>query len=106
MKQLLDSHGFTESDLAEMLAVFRSHPSLEKVILFGSRALKTFKPASDVDLVLIYPEDDYRLVSRIKSQLEEDTKIPYFFDVLDFKTIESAELKEHIALHGVEIYKK
>lgn len=103
-KENLDKFGFSLSDRSQMETVFRNFPELEKVILFGSRAMNTFKPSSDVDIALIYKTDDYHIVAEVKDKLEEETKIPYFFDVLDFKTIDSAELKEHIKLNGIEIY--
>ena len=105
-KEDLDKFGFSVCDRNEMEKVFRNFPELEKVILFGSRAMNTFKPASDVDIALIYKTDDYHIVAEIKNKLEEETKIPYFFDVLDFKTIDSPELKEHVKLNGMEIYSR
>ena len=102
----LNKHGFSDSDLDQLKLTFQNFPDIESVLLFGSRAKGTFKAASDVDLALIYEKDDYHIASAVKAQLEEETKIPYFFDVLDHKTISSEELKEHIRQHGVEIYRR
>lgn len=99
-------YGFSLSDREEMERVFRMFPEVERVLLFGSRAMNTFKPASDVDIAIVYSKNDYHIAAAIKERLEEETKIPYFFDVLDHKNISSDELKEHIRLHGIEIYKK
>ncbi len=105
-KEKLDKFGFSPEDLKAMEKVFQSSPDVEKVLLFGSRAMNTFKPASDVDIALIYKPDNYHTLAEVKYKLEEETKIPYFFDVLDFKTIDTPELKEHIKNHGVMIYIK
>ena len=105
-KNNLDTFGFSKSDRDEMQKIFASFPDIESVILFGSRAKKTFKPASDIDLALVYKKDDYRIAASVKYKLEEETKIPYFFDVLDLKTISTEELKKHIEEFGVEIYRR
>ncbi len=105
-KSSLDDFGFSQSDRDEMEKIFRSFFDIQTVILFGSRAKKTFNSASDVDLALVYTKEDYRIASSVKYKLEEETKIPYFFDVIDLKTISSKELKKHIQEFGVEIYKK
>jgi len=36
----------------------------------------------------------------------EDSSIPYFYDILNYKTINSDELKEHIRRYGKVIYEK
>jgi len=42
----------------------------------------------------------------IKSILNEETLMPYNFDVLDYSNISNEELKKHIDNFGVSIYKK
>ncbi len=105
MKEVRNKYGFTEFEMNEMEKVFQKFP-VEKVILFGSRAMGNFKQFSDVDIALVYEKDDYSIVSKVKGELEEETQLPYFFDVLDLKTISSEELKEHIRVKGVEIWKR
>lgn len=103
---IFDKYGFTESDRDEMNKIFIKYPNLEKVILFGSRAKNTFKPASDVDLAIVCSSDWFDTMSSVKYALEEDSKIPYFFDIVDLKKLSSEELKEHIRRYGKIIYEK
>jgi len=44
--------GLGETELRLMTGVFRRHPEIAAVKLFGSRAMGTFRPQSDVDLAV------------------------------------------------------
>ncbi len=99
-----EKYGLTDSDQKQMNDIFFKFKAIQKVVLFGSRAMNTFKKGSDVDLVLSFEGKD--IISLVKDALEEETTIPYFFDVLDEKSIQSEELKEHIRHHGIVLYKK
>ena len=98
--------GLTPDDEKQMHNVFAMHPHLSKVILFGSRAKSTHKTGSDVDLAIICNNNSFRTVNRIKLALEEDTTLPYFFDVIDYESIESETMKKHIRQYGKVLYKK
>lgn len=96
-----DKFGFTSVDSAEMRKVFCGFPKLKKVLIFGSRARGDFKKGSDVDLAVFA---DLDTVSSLKAKLEEETKIPYFFDIVDYTTISSRDLKNEIDEFGEVLY--
>lgn len=75
-------------------AVFARHPRVSEVCLFGSRAMGTHRPESDVDLAL-YGDVDELLAARIASDLEE-LPLPYTFDVQAYPCIHERPLREHI----------
>ena len=89
-----------EKQLKEITEIFASYQEIDEAILFGSRAKGTHKEASDVDIVIKGENVTYSFVAKLKSHLEEDTYLPYFFDVIAYKTITSDELKEHIRIYG------
>jgi predicted nucleotidyltransferase len=66
-----------------------------RVFLFGSRALGTGRPTSDIDLALLsddpLPAD---LVARLKGEFEEST-IPYTVDVIDLSQVDEP-LRERV----------
>jgi len=106
-KNEADQHGLSQEDYKDLKSVFRHYPQIEKVILFGSRAMKTHKTGSDIDLALVAKGDDtFTLAATVRGELEDETSIPYFIDVLDLKNISSDELREHIRRHGVTIYER
>lgn len=96
------SHGLSSDDLACLQRVFRSCLSLQEAILFGSRAKGTFHSGSDVDLAVKGCSDSE--VIALSASLNEETVLPYYFDVVAVETITSPELLDHIERVGVLLY--
>ncbi len=87
--------GLTQKELEILKEVFKKFDNIKEVILFGSRALGTHKTASDIDLA-IKGNVDINTLSKLKYTLEEDTILPYFFDIVIYDNLENMELKKHI----------
>ena len=67
-----------------------------KIYLFGSRARKTNDPSSDIDIALESQKNiPFNVIGNIKEEIEE-SKIPFFVDILDFNSI-SNEMKKEIS---------
>ncbi len=64
--------------IGEIMAQF----PVEEVYIFGSRAKGTHKRGSDVDLALKGSQLTEQDVARIHYLLNEETIMPYFFDVV------------------------
>lgn len=95
--------GLSPKELEILQNVFKKFDKIEEVILFGSRALGTHKTASDIDLA-IKGNVDINTLSKLKYTLEEDTNLPYFFDVVIYDNLENLELKKHIDEFGKVIF--
>jgi len=95
------AHGLTSGELALIRTVFLRHPEVTGVILFGSRAKGTAKPASDIDLALEGIADQLQ-AEAIASELDE-LPLPYRFDVKALTAIQNQHLREHIDRVGVRI---
>lgn len=96
--------GFTEHELSEFRAIISKIPRIEKVLLFGSRAKGCADRGSDVDLAVIgdsASEDD---IFRLHEKLSEESNLPYFFDLLDYASLQDEPLKSHIDRVGITIY--
>ena len=89
-----------------MIAIFSTYPEIEKVVIFGSRALGNAKPGSDIDLAFSGKNLTLHIVSQIQNHLEEETLMPYFFDCIYSATIKNKELLTHIQTCGKIIYDK
>ncbi len=98
--------GLLESDLALIGSAAGQIPEIDKVILFGSRAKGTHKRGSDVDLAIKGNNLAYESAIRLASLLNEESPMPYFFDVIDYDAITEAQLLEHIDRVGVVIFKR
>jgi predicted nucleotidyltransferase len=94
--------GLSPAELSLILGVFRKHPEIQSVILFGSRAKGTHSNRSDVDLAITGDISSLG-AEAIASDLEE-LPLPYRFEVQALKTIKHRALLEHIHRVGMEIY--
>jgi hypothetical protein len=83
--------------------VFEFYPNLQNVILFGSRALGRFKPASDIDLCLIGDKLNFIDLSLIEEKID-NLMLPWKFDIVLYSFIDNEKLKEHIDLYGIELF--
>ena len=98
--------GLLNEDVEKIIKVFKNQPKVQSALIFGSRAKGNFKPGSDVDLVLKGTELDFGIVNQISYWLNEETTMPYKFDVLDYKSITETDLVEHIDKVGIEIFNR
>lgn len=99
-------YGLSDAQRQEIIQFIAAYPEVEEAILFGSRALGTYKPASDVDIALKGPGVTASLAARLKFDIEEDTYLPYFFDFVAYSTITRAALKAHIDGKGICLYRQ
>lgn len=101
-----NSFGLLDADMIAIAAVLSQEPKVDQAYIFGSRARGNFKNGSDVDLALKGEELDFNTISRISYQLNEETAMPYQFDVLNYHTIKEPALLEHIDRVGIEFYSR
>ncbi len=95
--------GLTEKEKEAIIKVFSKYPEIEKVILYGSRAMGNFKPASDIDLSLVGDGVSLSLLSKIETDLD-DLLLPYKFDISIYNKITNPEFLDHINGVGKSIY--
>jgi predicted nucleotidyltransferase len=98
-----NNFGLTNSDIEEIKDFLKFFCEIEKCVIFGSRAKNNFRHGNDVDIALIGKEVTDETASNLSVLLNEESKMPYFFDVLNFNTIVNLKLKEHIERVGKEI---
>lgn len=76
--------GLKDSDLGYIIDVIGRFSEIKKAVIFGSRAKGNYKPGSDIDIA-IYDEDiNFDIFARLHSMLEDESPIPYLFDIVDF----------------------
>ena len=96
-----DKYGLSKSTVLLLKSIFFKYPTIQKVILYGSRAKGNFKPGSDIDLVLVAPTMDLSQLMRIENEIEE-LLLPYKIDLSIFHQIENSDLIDHIKRVGTE----
>lgn len=97
-------YGLSESDLQLILVATKAIPEIEQLILFGSRAKGNNKPGSDVDLAIKGKTVVYDTVLQLSNRLNEQLPMPYFFDVVNYLSIQERKLIEHIDNAGIVIF--
>ncbi len=97
------NYGLSDELLAQMTAVFRCHPAIVRVVLFGSRAMQTHRPGSDIDLTVIGDGLTNSDLLIIQIQLD-DLGFLYRFDINLLAAIQNPDLVAHIQRVGKTIY--
>jgi predicted nucleotidyltransferase len=90
--------GLSAEELAEIVDCLKQYPTIKQAILFGSRAKGNFQPGSDVDIAILGGTNQDALA--VSVTLNEETRLPYKFDVITYETITSLELRDHIERIG------
>lgn len=95
--------GLSNSDLKDIIAIFKKKQEIIDLILFGSRAKGTFETGSDIDLAIkgenLKQNDFLDLLIDL-----DNLNLPYKFDLVIYDRINSKPLLEHINRVGISLY--
>jgi len=95
--------GLSHDDIIRVQQVLASCPRLKKAILFGSRAMGTHRPGSDIDIALdgenLTLQDQLRLMGMI-----DELNLPYLTDLIILQQVENEDLVNHINRVGRVIF--
>lgn len=96
--------GLSDSALNKIYDVLRSFPAVEEAVIYGSRAMDTYREGSDIDLTL-KGDLAYQDLLRIEMELD-DKMLPYTFDLSLYHNLENKDLLQHINRAGKILYAK
>lgn len=96
--------GLKEEDIAYIVTALSKFDEIKKAAIFGSRAKGNYKPGSDVDIAVFGEDISFSTIAHLHFMLEEDSPMPYFFDIVDYTHLAHRELKEHIKRVGITIF--
>lgn len=99
-------YGLLDSDIKQIVDLFNSAPGVEEVILFGSRAMGRHSQGSDIDLAIIGNKLTSAIMARLSEYLNEETNMPYRFDLLRLSDINNKDLIDHISRVGVVLFER
>lgn len=97
--------GLTENTIEQINSIFVKHPSIEQVIVYGSRAKGNYKTGSDLDLTICSTELNQRLLLQIMTELD-DLLLPYSIDLSIYQQIDNPNLIQHIQRIGMIFYQR
>jgi predicted nucleotidyltransferase len=96
--------GISEKSYTLILSAFHKFPEVEKVLIYGSRAIGNYKSGSDIDLAVSGANISTETILKLKTLLEQELPIPYYFDITHYETISNSALKKHIDEFGKLFY--
>ncbi|WLR55398.1 nucleotidyltransferase domain-containing protein [Mesobacillus subterraneus] len=100
MKSETKLYGLPKESFYKLINIFTEYSnSIDKVILFGSRARGDYNFASDIDLAIKFKNKNEELV-RISDMLSE-ANIIYTLDVIDYDQISNTVLIDFIDKEGI-----
>lgn len=97
-------YGLKDETIERVREVFDKFSGIEQAILYGSRALGTYRNSSDIDITL-KGEISFEELLSIEGEIDE-LLLPYQFDISRYDAIREEKLLRHIEEHGVIFYKK
>ncbi len=98
--------GLSKRDESYILKALSSFPEIEKALIFGSRAMGNNEKGSDVDLAVVGKNVTHTTMVRLRSLLNEEFPLPYFFDVVHYEKINNENLKRHIDTEGKDLFSR
>lgn len=101
----LNEFGLSDWTMGDLRSVFRQHPKVRKVILFGSRAKGNYRTGSDIDLALVGSDIDHEEMLRIYNDID-DLGLLYKVDLLHYEEKQGTPIGEHIDRVGKVFYQR
>lgn len=99
----MERFGLPEETITRINAVLGDYPSIERAVLYGSRAKGNYKRGSDIDLTLVGPKITEAELLSLENRLD-DLLLPYTFDISRFETLQNTQLIDHINRIGQDFY--
>jgi predicted nucleotidyltransferase len=95
--------GLPESAVAKLRAIFSDYTEIDRVVLYGSRALGSCRTGSDIDLTIETETMGLSELLTIESRID-DLLLPWKVDLSLRHKIDNPELVAHIDCVGVIFY--
>ena len=96
--------GLKQEHIAKIQDCMAQFPKIERVIIYGSRAMGNYRLGSDIDFAII-GELDFSAMLKLENQLD-DLLLPYKIDISLLRTVENPALIDHIQRAGKVFYEK
>lgn len=98
--------GIPEKSMTIIIETIKQFKEIEKVSIFGSRAIGNYKSGSDIDLVIHGSNVTDETVNKLSIRLNEELPLPFYFDIVHYGSLAVEALKEHIDNYSKTFYSK
>jgi len=96
--------GLTHEDIQLIVNEISVYKEIKKAVIFGSRAKGNYKHGSDVDICIMGDQVTLHHLASLSWKLNEETNLPWHFDILVYDDLTNHELIEHIDRVGIQIF--
>ncbi|WP_373056717.1 nucleotidyltransferase domain-containing protein [Zunongwangia sp. H14] len=96
--------GLKDHVLLKLIKVFNSFPGIEEALIYGSRALGTYREGSNIDISL-KAELSFDELLQVEKKLD-DLMLAYTIDLSIYQKLSNPELVHHIKRVGKQLYVK
>ena len=98
--------GLSVDTLRNIREVFARFPSIEKILLYGSRAKGNYKTGSDIDITLIGKNLNLNSTISLLRDALDQLYLPYTFDISIFNQLDEPAFIDHILRVGKTFYER
>lgn len=96
-------YGLSVPELEKIRLIFTRYGKVNKVLLFGSRAMGNHKPGSDVDLAIQGNNINLNDIISLSIQFDDLDSLVNF-DLLSYSSINDPAVLDHINRVGVTVF--
>ena len=100
----MSTYGIDQKTRQQLLFLCFSFSSVNKIILYGSRARGDFREGSDIDLAVDAPNMTTREFSILWNEID-DLPVVYIMDLVHLQALTNTDLISAIHHDGIEIYR-
>lgn len=100
----MNAFGISEISYQLLVTTTKKYPEIENILVYGSRAKGNFKPGSDIDLAIVGKNATDQIALNLSAELNERIQSPYYFDIINYSTLYSPGLKDHIDRIGKPLF--
>jgi len=101
----MNTFGLPDVTVQKICSVFAAYPQIEKVFLYGSRAMGNWRNGSDIDLCVVVESLALSDVFAIENRLD-DLLLPWKIDLALRNQISNKDFLDHIARVGQVFYQR
>ncbi len=102
----MKTYGISTKTFELLLETFNQYEEIEKVFLFGSRAVGTQRNGSDIDIAIKGENINSDLIYNLKITFNGRLPIPYKVDVVSYDSLNHEKLNKEISRKSKLIYSR
>lgn len=101
---MTERFGLPDQAIQQICGIFRQYKEIERVIIYGSRAMGKYRLGSDIDLSIESDQLSFSQLLAIENQID-DLLLPWKVDLSLKNQIDNPDVLKHIDTVGIEFYR-